>query len=254
MKPPTPHDRLILARTYAVAQWVLPALTALCERTEPLSLAEARQMRIEDVVLVAVVREDVRNCRITQTDTAKVMQVVQAALAGKLPRNEGNGVSGTSTEGGVAKHATSFTTAALPVGAKQEDNTQTSDLKYFVASDSVGLVNDDFEKKHQRRKSAKSPSVENSEAGPSTSDIKSGVQDDREDGTGHVHSHHKQAFDSITDETPIIDVPLDIRNLNYKEWIKMAMENVSPFDLYALLPAYVCGLRKSIKQIHRTLH
>ena len=89
IKLPTPHDRLILARTYAVDQWVLPALTALCERAEPLSLTEARQMRIEDVVLVAAIREDVRKSVFSKMGTAEVTQVVQAALAGKFPRNEG---------------------------------------------------------------------------------------------------------------------------------------------------------------------
>ena len=29
-------------------------------------------------------------------------------------------------------------------------------------------------------------------------------------------------------ETPTIDVPLDVRNSNYEEWMKMAMDNVSP--------------------------
>ena len=58
INPPTAHDRLILARTYSVDDWVIPALSALCERKTPLSLSEARQMSIEDVVLVSTVRED----------------------------------------------------------------------------------------------------------------------------------------------------------------------------------------------------
>ncbi|KAH9032572.1 hypothetical protein EDB85DRAFT_1865034, partial [Lactarius pseudohatsudake] len=60
IKPPTSHDKFILARTYSVDHWVLPALTALCERTLPLSLDEARQMSLEDVILVATVREEIR--------------------------------------------------------------------------------------------------------------------------------------------------------------------------------------------------
>ncbi|KAH9051019.1 hypothetical protein EDB83DRAFT_2169044, partial [Lactarius deliciosus] len=60
INPPTSYDRLILARTYAVDDWILPALTALCERKAPLSLDEARGMSMEDVVLVASVREDIR--------------------------------------------------------------------------------------------------------------------------------------------------------------------------------------------------
>jgi condensin complex subunit 2 len=85
-------------------------------------------------------------------------------------------------------------------------------------------INDDSAEKRRRRKSAKNPTVENSEAGPSTS----GGQDDPEDGTAHAHSRHKQALKSIIVETPIIDVPIDVRNSNYEEWMKMAMDNVCP--------------------------
>jgi len=61
IEPPTVYERLLLARTYAVDHWIVPALTALCERTVPLSLDEARGMSMEDVVLVATVREDIRS-------------------------------------------------------------------------------------------------------------------------------------------------------------------------------------------------
>jgi hypothetical protein len=44
-----------------VDDWVVPALTALCERIAPLSLDEARGMSMEDVVLIAAVREDIRS-------------------------------------------------------------------------------------------------------------------------------------------------------------------------------------------------
>lgn len=85
-------------------------------------------------------------------------------------------------------------------------------------------INDDSAEKRRRRKSAKNPTVENSEAGPSAS----GGQDDPEDGTAHAHSRHKQALKSIIVETPTIDVPVDVRNSNYEEWMKMAMDNVCP--------------------------
>lgn len=137
IKPPTPHDRLILARTYAIYQWVLPALTALCERAEALSLTEARQMRLDDVILVAAVREKVRDCCFIQTDTARVTQAVQAALAGVLPRNDDNSASDTGPEGEAADQGTNSTTAALPTGVRQEDGTQNSGSKFSVSSDSV---------------------------------------------------------------------------------------------------------------------
>ncbi|KAI9441575.1 hypothetical protein H4582DRAFT_1768827, partial [Lactarius indigo] len=60
IKPPTSHDQLVIARTYSVNHWILPALTALCGRSFPLSLDEARQMSMEDVILVARVREEIR--------------------------------------------------------------------------------------------------------------------------------------------------------------------------------------------------
>ena len=83
IQPPTPHDQLLLARTYSVDHWVIPALSALCERGAPLSLDEARQMNIEDVVLVATVREDIRN-QTVQVDAAQIPGRVEAAQAGKL--------------------------------------------------------------------------------------------------------------------------------------------------------------------------
>ena len=86
--PPTPHDRLLLARTYSVNNWVIPALSALCERTTPLTVSEARQMNIEDVVLVSTVREDIRGC-VIQVDSAEISLRVEAeqliALGSKIP-------------------------------------------------------------------------------------------------------------------------------------------------------------------------
>ena len=83
IQPPTPYDRLLLARTYSVSDWVVPALSELSKRRAPLSLDEARKMDIEDVVLVATVREDIRN-RALQVDAAETPRHVEAAQAGKL--------------------------------------------------------------------------------------------------------------------------------------------------------------------------
>jgi len=79
--PPTPFDQLLLARAYSVDEWVLPALSELCERTVPLSLNEARQMSIEDVVLVNTVREDIRHHTL-QVDLAEIPRCIEAAQAG----------------------------------------------------------------------------------------------------------------------------------------------------------------------------
>ena len=83
IKSPTPHDRLLLARTYSVDDWVIPALSALCERTAPLSLSEARQMSIEDVVIVSTVREDIRGHAL-QVDLAEIPLRVEAEQLGTL--------------------------------------------------------------------------------------------------------------------------------------------------------------------------
>jgi hypothetical protein len=83
IKPPTPHDRLLLARTYSVDDWVVPALSALCERTAPLNLSEARRMDIEDVVLVVTVREVIRR-RALQVKAAEISRYVEAAQTGML--------------------------------------------------------------------------------------------------------------------------------------------------------------------------
>jgi hypothetical protein len=87
IEPPTPHDQLLLARTYSVDRWVVPALSALCERTMPLTLSEAQQMSIEDVVLVSTVREDIRG-RALQVDTAEISLRVKL----EVERSSGPGV------------------------------------------------------------------------------------------------------------------------------------------------------------------
>ena len=99
INPPTAHDRLILARTYSVDEWVISALSALCERTTPLSLSEARQMSIEDVVLVSTVREDIRGHAL-QVHSTEISLRVEAEQLGALgleipdhlrfPKNEGS--------------------------------------------------------------------------------------------------------------------------------------------------------------------
>jgi hypothetical protein len=78
IEPPTSFDRLLLARAYSVLDWIVPALSALCERTEPLSLDEARQMSLEDIMLVTTVREDIRDDAL-QVDSDEIPRRVRAA-------------------------------------------------------------------------------------------------------------------------------------------------------------------------------
>ena len=83
IKPPMPHDRLLLARTYSVDDRVAPALSALCGRTAPPTLSDAGKMDIEDVVLVVTVRETIRS-RSFQIKAAKISRHIVAAQAGIL--------------------------------------------------------------------------------------------------------------------------------------------------------------------------
>lgn len=78
MDPPNAYERLLLARKYNIDDWVLPALSALCERRPPLSLEEARQMNIEDVVLVATVREEIRDNKLP-VNTVGISRRIKAA-------------------------------------------------------------------------------------------------------------------------------------------------------------------------------
>jgi len=86
IEPLTSYDQLVLARTYSVEHWVLPALTALCSRTLPLSLDEARQMSVEDVVLVATVREEIRDgtLRVDAADIPLHVELAQAIRVSKV--------------------------------------------------------------------------------------------------------------------------------------------------------------------------
>ena len=109
IKPPTPYDRLLLARKYAVDHWIVPALTALCERTAPLSLGEARGMNIEDVVLIATIREDIFRFGVSAAEIPRRVEAMQAEV---LVRVAGDDVSLASSTSGVAEQGPGSTVNA----------------------------------------------------------------------------------------------------------------------------------------------
>ncbi|KAI0002271.1 hypothetical protein BJV74DRAFT_765562 [Russula compacta] len=82
LKPPTPLQRLLLARKYGVEEWMLPALQELCERPLPLTLDEARLMDVEDIVLVGSVRETVRS-HVLAVKSAGIGDCIEAWRSGK---------------------------------------------------------------------------------------------------------------------------------------------------------------------------
>jgi hypothetical protein len=73
INPSTSHSGSRLGRTYSLKDSIVPALSALCERKAPISLNEALDMKIEDLLLVMTVREGIRN------------QAIQA-YAAEIPR------------------------------------------------------------------------------------------------------------------------------------------------------------------------
>jgi hypothetical protein len=128
IEPPTPFDQLLLARAYLVDHWVLPALSALCERTVPLSLSEARQMSIEDVVLIATVREDIRHHEL-QVDSSEIEHCIEAAQAGMFAAAAAaaNGISLLDSPKGES--LTSRSTERSPgskAGGESEDDSKTA--------------------------------------------------------------------------------------------------------------------------------
>ncbi|KAL4245354.1 hypothetical protein ABKN59_009790 [Abortiporus biennis] len=67
----SPVDRILLSREYDIGgRWVLSAYTALCERAEPLTLAEASKLGLETSVRVAQMREQMRGTFSRSTMTA----------------------------------------------------------------------------------------------------------------------------------------------------------------------------------------
>jgi hypothetical protein len=145
ISPPTPFDQLLLARAYSVDHWILPALSALCERTVPLSLNEARQMSIEDVVLVNTVREDIRHHAL-QVDSFEIPHCIEAAQAGMHAVAASHG--GFASEGakgetlsipsliGTEWSARSMAAVANGMGAEGENE---DDAKTAVASSPVDV-------------------------------------------------------------------------------------------------------------------
>jgi hypothetical protein len=143
--PPTPFDQLLLARAYSVDHWILPALSALCERTVPLSLNEARQMNIEDVVLVTTVREDIRHhaLQVLSHEIPHCIEAAQAVMRHSIFASEGaKGVSPTppSLSDGTTERGARSTTAGAAVanymGAEGENE---DDAKTAVAASPVDV-------------------------------------------------------------------------------------------------------------------
>jgi hypothetical protein len=129
--PPSSYDRLLLARKYAVGHWVVPALTALCSRTAPLCLDEARGMGMEDVVLVATVREEIRSQEIRSgVSQAEIWSRVQDVVGNGTPIPVGgNEVSPAAPRSGGTEQRPDSTlnaTVGPGLGARRGSNIETA--------------------------------------------------------------------------------------------------------------------------------
>ena len=53
-------ERIALGRRYDIPGWLVPAYAEVCERKEPLTLAEAVLLGLEDMVCIGQVRHTIR--------------------------------------------------------------------------------------------------------------------------------------------------------------------------------------------------
>jgi hypothetical protein len=120
--PPTPYDQLILARKYAVDNWILSALIALCERTAPLSLDEARGMDIEDVVLVATVREHIFRFGVSAAEIPGRVEAMRADSLIRIAGSLSSPASGDTEESSSKANAT----VGFDLEVRGHDSTKTA--------------------------------------------------------------------------------------------------------------------------------
>ncbi|KAA1470546.1 hypothetical protein DENSPDRAFT_849624 [Dentipellis sp. KUC8613] len=80
----SPIDKVVLGRTYGVDSWVIPGLVALCERPQSLARDEGRKLGVDDVIVIAAVREVMRSHKSTaarRPTRDKVQGMIEARLA-----------------------------------------------------------------------------------------------------------------------------------------------------------------------------
>ncbi|KAJ7180579.1 hypothetical protein C8R46DRAFT_1318570 [Mycena filopes] len=53
-------ERIAVARRYDILEWLVPAYTEVCERKDPLTLAEGRLLGVDDVICIGQVRHMIR--------------------------------------------------------------------------------------------------------------------------------------------------------------------------------------------------
>ena len=59
----SPIDKIVIGRRHNVLDWLVNAYGAVCERTDALTLDEAKLLGMEDVVKISSLRQDIRDKR-----------------------------------------------------------------------------------------------------------------------------------------------------------------------------------------------
>jgi len=134
--PPTSFDRLLLARTYGVDHWVLPALSALCERKRPIILKEARQMNTEEIVIVSTVREEIRTRR-PFVITTEIRDRIEAAQVRVLAHSANDDDSAVDSESEADEKA-SLKEEVTGIGAKADSYNGTKNIAVAIPPNVVG--------------------------------------------------------------------------------------------------------------------
>ena len=106
-------------------------------------------------------------------------------------------------------------------------------------------INDDTAEKRRRRKSTKLAVIGNAEAGPSER------QEQTE--TSKTAQAKQKPLNSVLPQ-PVINVPLDVMNSNFEEWMKMATDNVSALSLYPGICLMVTEENKCHKLVEFCAH
>lgn len=76
----SPIERILLARQFDIKEWLVPAFLQLCLREETLTLEEGKTLGMENVIVLADIRQAIRgNGKVTLVERA-VVRLISAKL------------------------------------------------------------------------------------------------------------------------------------------------------------------------------
>jgi hypothetical protein len=133
----SPVDRVVLSRQYDIDDWLPDALTALCQRADPLSAEEAEHMSKEDILRIFQAREQARSSSTTvDLDLAKEAVTRRFALRTETPA--ARNVSPTNTPVRLTVDDALNICSATKTGGFDEEDIQK--LSAYVAGPNIGAV------------------------------------------------------------------------------------------------------------------